>query len=217
MQRFFDILFSFVAIIFFSPLLIVVALLLLSTGENKVIYLQKRVGHGGKLFSLIKFATMLEDSANSGTITFDRDPRILPLGHLLRKSKINELPQLFNIFFGDMSIIGPRPLTEETFSYYSSDVGQLILKLKPGLSGVGSIFFRNEQLLLNNGNYLNVYKNKIAPYKGRLEVWYSENNTLVNYFKLIFATIITIFFPKIDILNFLFKDLPAQPSNVKFN
>jgi len=217
MQRFFDILFSFTAIIFFSPILIVTALLLLSTGENKVIYIQKRVGHGGRVFRLIKFATMLENSADSGTITFDCDPRILPLGRLLRKSKINELPQLLNIFFGDMSIIGPRPLTEETFSYYSSDVSQLIIKLKPGLSGIGSIFFRDEQSLLNNGNYLNVYKNKIAPYKGKLEVWYSENNTLINYFKLIFATIIIIFFPKIDILNFLFKDLPSQPSHIKFN
>ena len=174
MQRFFDILLSSVAILLFSPILIFTSIILLFTGENKVIYLQKRVGYSGKLFNLIKFATMLENSPNSGTITFNHDPRILPFGSFLRKSKINELPQLFNIFLGDMSVIGPRPLTKQTFSYYSKDVKQLIVTLRPGLSGIGSIFFRNEQLLLKQGDYLKVYKTIIAPYKGKLEAWYSK-------------------------------------------
>tara|TARA_B110000037_G_scaffold218067_1_gene280367 strand:- start:18 stop:671 length:654 start_codon:yes stop_codon:yes gene_type:complete len=217
MQRFFDILLSSVAILLFSPILIFTSIILLVTGENKVIYLQKRVGYSGKLFNLIKFATMLENSPNSGTITFNHDPRILPFGSFLRKSKINELPQLFNIFLGDMSVIGPRPLTKQTFSYYSKDVKQLIVTLRPGLSGIGSIFFRNEQLLLKQGDYLKVYKTIIAPYKGKLEAWYSKNNNLLNYFKLIFATVIIIFFPKTDVLSFLFKNLPAKPSNLKLN
>ena len=113
MERFFDILFSGIAILILSPLFIVVILILRFTGEGEIFFLQDRIGKGGNKFKLFKFVTMIKNSPDmgTGTITIKNDPRILPFGKFLRKTKINELPQLLNIFFGDMCIIGPRPLT----------------------------------------------------------------------------------------------------------
>ena len=107
MQRFFDFILSLIAIIFLSPLLLFITIILRFSGEKEVFFLQNRVGKNGHLFKIIKFATMFKNSPNigSGTITIKNDPRILPLGYFLRKSKINELPQLFNILKGEMSLI----------------------------------------------------------------------------------------------------------------
>ena len=119
MTRVCDIFFSALALVFLSPLLIPIALLLRFTGEGEVFFVQERVGLNQQTFGLLKFATMLKDSANigSGTITVRNDPRVLPVGKVLRKTKINELPQLLNILRGDMSVIGPRPLTRNHFNY----------------------------------------------------------------------------------------------------
>ena len=142
MQRFFDILFSSLAILVLSPLFIPVILILKFSGEGEVFYKQKRVGKSMKEFDLLKFATMLKDSENLGTrdITIANDPRILPFGKILRKTKINELPQLINILFGDMSVVGPRPLVMNTFKQYDGGSQKIISSVKPGLSGIGSIF-----------------------------------------------------------------------------
>ncbi len=175
MKRFFDIILSGMAILVFSPLLLPVIIILKLTGEHYIFYTQERVGKGGKPFGLLKFATMLKDSPNmgSGDITEKNDPRVLPFGRFLRKTKINEMPQLFNIFLGDMSIIGPRPLTFRNFSYYSEAVQETINSLSPGLSGIGSIVFRDEESILAKSgmDYTEFYKQKIAPYKGALECW----------------------------------------------
>ena len=98
----------------------------------------------------LEFATMLKDSPNigTGTITVQNDPRVLPIGKFLRKTKINELPQLINVFTGEMSLIGPRPLTSENFSMYPKEAQNTIKKMRPGLSRVGSIIFRNEETLI---------------------------------------------------------------------
>ena len=146
MDRFFDIFFSGIAILLLSPLLVPIAILLRLTGEGEVFFLQDRIGKDGKIFKLFKFATMLKNSPNigTGTVTMKEDPRVLPVGKFLRKTKINELPQLLNIFFGDMSVIGPRPLTTETFAAYSENTQSLIGLVRPGLSGLGSIIFRGE-------------------------------------------------------------------------
>ena len=122
MDRFFDILFSGIALLLLSPLLVPIVITLRLTGEGEVFFLQERIGKGGENFKLFKFATMLKNSPNigTGTVTMRGDPRVLPVvGTFLRKTKINELPQLLNIFFGDMSIIGPMPLTTQTFGAYS--------------------------------------------------------------------------------------------------
>ena len=109
MERFFDILFSALALLVLSPLLLPIVLILKLSGEGEIFFLQERIGKGGQVFKLFKFATMLKDSPNigTGTVTMKGDPRVLPVGKFLRKTKINELPQLLNIFFGDTSVIGP--------------------------------------------------------------------------------------------------------------
>lgn len=214
MQRFFDILFSAMTIIILSPLLIPIAIFLRLSGEGEIFYLQERVGRGGDSFKLYKFATMLKNSPNmnTGTITVKNDPRILPAGKFLRKTKINELPQLLNIFIGDMSIIGPRPLTNQTFSFYTPEVREEIKQVRPGLSGIGSIVFRDEENLLNKHvDPLEYYKSAIAPYKGSLEVWYVRNRSLSVYFKAIFTTIWVVLFPKSSMVSRVFKNLPTCP------
>ena len=215
MKRFFDILLSSLAIICLSPLLIPVVIILRLTGEHYIFYAQERIGLGGKPFKLLKFATMLKNSPNMGTgdITTQNDPRVLPFGRLLRKTKINELPQLFNIFLGDMSIIGPRPLTARNFAYYSPAIQEGIGKLKPGLSGIGSVIFRDEETILANSgmDYTECYKNLVAPYKGALEFWYSDHQSLWVDFVIIFLTAWVILFPKSQLPYQWFKDLPAKP------
>lgn len=216
MKRFFDIVLSGLAIMVFSPLLIPVIVILKLTGEHYIFYTQERVGKGGTTFGLLKFATMLKDSPNmgSGDITEKNDPRVLPFGRFLRKTKINEMPQLFNIFLGDMSIIGPRPLTQKNFSYYSEEIQKTINSLSPGLSGIGSVIFRDEEsILAKTGiDYTECYKTRIAPYKGALECWYSKHYKLWTDFRIIFLTVWVILFPNSQLPYKWFKDLPEKPS-----
>ena len=220
MIRFFDLFFSFTAIILLSPLLLPLALLLLCTGEHKIFYKQKRVGLNGVPFNLLKFATMLENSPNlpGGDITSGNDPRVLPLGKFLRKTKLNELPQLVNIILGDISIVGPRPLTPNNFSFYDKKTQEILKKVKPGLTGIGSIVFRDEESIIQNSpkNPIDFYKEDISPYKGRLESWFIEKQSPAIYFILIFLTANSVLFPSSKLVWKIFKDLPF-PNNGLFN
>ncbi len=196
----------------------IIALILKFSGEGEIFFFQYRVGKSNKKIKLIKFATMLKNSENigTGTITVYNDPRILPFGHFLRKTKLNELPQLLNVFFGDMSVIGPRPQTQRCFDAFPESSRHAILKVRPGLSGIGSIVFRSEEDMMNsyeNPDYL--YDNVIMPYKGKLEEWYVKNNTLAIYFKLIFITLLVIFAPKLNTIWSLFPSLPKPPEKLK--
>lgn len=218
MIRFFDIFLSGLTLIILSPLLLCISLILRFTGEREVLYLQKRVGVNGKPFRLFKFATMLKNSPKIGTqsLTVKDDPRVLPFGKILRKTKINELPQLINVFKSDLSLIGPRPLTRSHFNLYSAEVKFALRETKPGLSGIGSIAFRDEELLLSDEKSAkSVYKNQIAPFKGELELWFTKNRTFPNYLKLIFATIIVVCGVKPKILWILYSDLPDPPPDLK--
>lgn len=209
MQRFFDLLFSSLAILALSPLLIFVMIILRLTGEGEIFFRQVRVGKERKNFDLLKFATMLKnsDQIGAGTITLKDDYRVLPVGKFLRKTKINELPQLFNILLGEMSIIGPRPLHKKQFSFYSEDDQIIIASTKPGLSGLGSIVFRDEEKILQKSvDPEKTYKEKISPEKAKLEKWFIEHKSLLLYFKLIFLTVIAVFLPKKDMKKY-FKDL----------
>ena len=211
MIRFFDIFLSLVALLCLAPLLILIALVLRWSGEGEIFYRQKRVGFKNNQFELLKFATMLKDSPNIGTktITLKNDPRVLPIGKYLRMTKVNELPQLINILRGDMSIIGPRPLTLETFRMYSLEVQSEIIKCRPGLSGVGSIVFRDEQSLLNQDeDPIKFYREKIAPCKGELEVWFVNNRGIILYFTLILCTLFALFNKN---TNFLWRVYPRLP------
>ena len=218
MERFFDIVFSGLALLVLSPLLVPIVIILKYSGEGEVFFLQERIGKEGTLFKLFKFATMLKDSPNlgTGTVTMRGDPRVLPVGKFLRKTKINELPQLLNIFFGDMSVIGPRPLTGQTFGSYSASTQAVITQVRPGLSGVGSIIFRGEEDIMHGANAsVDFYDNVIAPYKGALEEWFVSNKSLYIYFMAIFTTVWAVLFPKTEVAWTLFKGIPAPPEELK--
>ena len=217
LKRFFDILSSGLAIIILSPILIPVMIGLKLTGEGYVFYKQERIGYKNRQFLIWKFATMLKDSANmpGGIMTTEKDPRITPMGGFLRKSKINELPQLFNIFFGHMSIVGPRPVMKVSFESYPDKVQKVIYNVKPGLTGVGSIIFRDEEKLItdvknNGGDVWEFYKGKIYPFKGELEIWYQNHKSFLLDMKLIFITAWVIFKPASRIYEKLFKTLPRR-------
>lgn len=217
MQRFFDILFSSIAILILSPLFLLVILLLRFSGEGYIFFMQERIGYQKRGFKLYKFVTMLKNSENigTGTVTLHNDPRILPLGHFLRKSKINELPQLFNVLLGHMSIIGPRPQTGRCFYAFPKSSQKIIINVKPGLSGLGSIVFRDEeQIMKDHKNPDWFYDSVIMPYKGELEHWYVNNNSIVNYFLLIYFTIHAVIFPKSNKIYLIFKDLPKPPKDL---
>ncbi|MCL1921196.1 MAG: sugar transferase [Kiritimatiellaeota bacterium] len=212
LKRTIDIAASLLALLVLSPLLLPVCVVLLLTGEHHVFYRQRRIGRHNKTFGIWKFATMLKDSPNmtGGLHTTRRDPRVLPFGHFLRITKINELPQLLNILLGDMSIVGPRPLVDKTFDPYPEHVKRTIYNVRPGLTGIGSIVFRDEEKLLSESgmDVTAFYARHIAPAKGELELWYQRRRSFATDMALIFLTAWVIPFPKSRLLHRIFKDLP---------
>ncbi|GJM33481.1 MAG: hypothetical protein DHS20C18_24820 [Saprospiraceae bacterium] len=215
LKRLADILASAIALLILSPLLIPVIIALLLTGEGEVFYFQKRIGLNNQPFSIWKFATMLKNSANigSGTITLRNDPRVTPVGKYLRKSKINELPQIINVLKGDMSIVGPRPLDDKGFQSYSEAVQAVVYNAKPGITGIGSIVFRDEEKLISASDLppREFYRLHIAPYKGALELWYQEHFSFYTDLMIILLTAWVIVFPNSDIVYKVFSDLPERP------
>ena len=220
MIRMFDILFSTLALLVLCPLLLPIVLILRFTGEGEVFFEQERIGAGERTFGLLKFATMLKDSPNmgTGTITVRNDPRVLPFGRLLRKTKINELPQLLNVLIGDMSVIGPRPLTQNHFLHYASELRKTIGSVRPGLSGVGSIVFRDEERLLSDKeDPQNYYRTEIAPYKASVECWFVKNLSIWLYFKCIFLTIWVVINSSSNIATGAFRGLPQPQGQLKLD
>ena len=216
--RLLDILFSALALILLLPLFIPVALILKFTGEGEIFFSQKRVGKGGKLFNLLKFATMLKNSASigSGTVTLKNDPRVLPFGKFLRKTKINELPQLINILVGDMSVVGPRPQTPRCFEVFPKNLQPIISSIRPGLSGLGPVVFRDEENILSeDSKSADFYDQTIAPYKGEVEAYYIKVIGIFSYFKIIFLTLWVVLFPKSGAVWKVFANIPAPPDSLK--
>jgi lipopolysaccharide/colanic/teichoic acid biosynthesis glycosyltransferase len=213
-KRFIDIFLAIMALIILSPLLIICCIILLLTGEREVFYMQDRIGFKNKPFKIWKFSTMLKDSPNIGTkdITLRNDPRVTRFGKFLRISKINELPQVLNVINGTMSLVGPRPLMPISFKNYSEDIQEKIYNAKPGMTGIGSIIFRDEESLITNQKDTpeNFYKNCIFPYKGQLELWYQKNASTLTDIKIIFLTAWSIVFPKNKLATKFFKDLPIR-------
>jgi len=214
-KRFFDIVLSVVAIVVLSPLLVPVIIILLLTGEHYVFYGQKRVGYKNRPFKIWKFATMLKASPSLGTgsLTIRNDPRVFPFGRFLRRTKINEIPQLFNILLGDMSVVGPRPQMEVDFMKFSPGVQDVIYNVPPGMTGIGSIIFRDEEkwISAHDGDKHEFYRNHIAPYKGELEIWYQKHLSFRTDFMLIFLTAWVILFPRSELVHKIFSDLPVRP------
>lgn len=218
MTRFFDILLSGIAIIILLPFMIPIMIGLKLTGEHDIFYKQERIGKGGKPFSVLKFATMLRNSPNmaGGVLTQKNDPRILPMGKFLRKTKINELPQLVNIFIGQMSVIGPRPQAKRHYDLYSAEVKSAIDTVAPGLSGLGSVAFRDEEDMLNAVTDRDHFHDTIiAPYKGALEVWFVQHRSVAVYFKLIWLTVLAVLKPSSKAWRKAFKNLPPVPAELE--
>ena len=215
-KRLFDLLFAFVAVvILFIPLLPII-IGLFATGEHFIFYLQERIGQYLKKFNIIKFATMLKNSPNigSGTITTRNDPRVLPMGKFLRITKLNELPQILNVLIGNMSFVGPRPLVAKQFGYYPVEMQTQIMKCKPGITGIGSIVFRDEEELVSKSTLppQEFYQTFISPYKGALEIWYCNNKSFYVDFMILFLTAWVILFKKSKLVYKFFKNLPQSLS-----
>ena len=218
LQRFFDILFSGIALIVLAPFLLPIIIILRFTGEGEIFYIQERIGKNGKTFGLLKFATMVKNSENmgAGDITVKNDPRVLPFGTFLRKTKLNELPQLINIFKGDISVVGPRPMTPKIYTHYDEKVQEILNTIRPGLTGIGSVVFRDEEKFLDgHDDPFEFYKKEIIPYKSALEVWYVKNRNIKLYFILIFLTALAIISSNTaKILNKLLPDIPKAPKSL---
>lgn len=211
-----DIVFSLLAILFLVPLLIPIMIILRFTGEGEVFYSQMRIGRDQKEFPLLKFATMMKESPNigTGTITVKGDPRILPVGRFLRRYKLNELPQLFNVLTGTMSLIGPRPQAKRNFDLFPEEAKPVIASVRPGLSGIGSIIFSDEENILDQENSEDFYANHIMPYKAELELFYVEQHGFKMYVQLIFSTLSVLVTGK-SYLNLMHHSLPKPPKVLK--
>lgn len=212
-----DFILSLTTLLLLAPLLLAISILLRFTGEGEIFYSQLRVGRGGREFRLLKFATMTKNSPvmGSGELTIHKDPRVLPLGRFLRKTKINELPQLWNVLVGDLSVIGPRPQTRRYHNLYHADDRSHIERIRPGLSGVGSIIFRNEEALFASIDDPVAFDDYvITPYKGQLEHWFMLNQSIYLYFELIIMTLVVVLFPSSKLYQRLLQRVPSPPSEL---
>lgn len=216
LKRLIDLLAATLALLILSPVLVPIVIILLLTGEHYVFYRQNRVGYKNKTFRIFKFATMLKNSPNIGTgsLTVRNDPRVFPFGRFLRKTKLNELPQILNILNGNMSLVGPRPLMKVDFDKYEETVKEKIYDVKPGLTGIGSIIFRDEQKLISEAQIPldEFYKKHILPYKGALELWYQQKIGFRTDLKILFLTAWVILFSNSKLPQKWFKGLPDSPS-----
>ena len=213
-KRLLDLIISTLVLLGLSPLFILVIIVLKLTAEHEVFFLQKRIGYRNKIFYIWKFATMLKNSANigSGVITIKNDTRVTRFGKFLRLSKINELPQIINVFKGEMTLVGPRPLMQVSFDLYSDEVKESIYNCKPGITGVGSLVFRNEEEIVSKAIDPAFMYSAIYPYKGKLELWYQKHASISTDISLIFITAWCIPFPESKLICKIFPDIPISHS-----
>lgn len=214
LKRILDLLIAGITLLILIPFLLPLMLALKLTGEGEIWYKQNRVGYKNENFKIWKFATMVKNSPSMGTgsLTVRNDPRVTPVGKYLRKSKVNELPQIINVLQGNMSIVGPRPQMKVDYEVYPEPVRKAIYNYKPGITSIGSIIFRDEEKLMTESKLpvKDYYAKVIAPYKGELELWYQSKANLLNDFKIIFLTAWSILFPDSQLVRKLFPDLPTS-------
>ncbi len=194
MIRFLDILFACFGLIVLSPLLLIIWLLIVLTSKGGGFYKQIRVGKKGYDFKLYKFRSMRVDADKGSLITIGgRDSRITKVGYFIRKFKIDELPQLFNVLKGDMSLVGPRPEVRKYVDLYT-DEQKKVLSVRPGITDYASIEYVDENEILGKAeNPDDVYINQIMPEKINLNMKYIENQSVKEYFKIILLTVFKIF------------------------
>lgn len=190
LKRTIDILFSLTGLIILSPLLIFISILILITTRGRIFYFQERVGRGNKIFKVFKFRTMISGSDKEGLITVGgRDPRITMMGYYLRKYKLDELPQLINVLFGSMSLVGPRPEVRHYVNLYTAEQKE-VLKVKPGITDYASLeYFNENELLAQSANPEETYIQVIMPAKLELNKRYILEAGVMNDFRIILRTI----------------------------
>jgi lipopolysaccharide/colanic/teichoic acid biosynthesis glycosyltransferase len=192
-KRLFDIVASLVGIIILLPFFVVICIAMIFSCGFPLFYLQTRVGKNGKDFKLFKFRTMHLNADKKGLLTVGgRDPRVTKIGYYLRKYKLDELPQLFNVLFGTMSLVGPRPEVRKYVDLYTKDQ-QLVLSVKPGITDFASLEYINENdLLAKSDNPEKTYINEIMPTKLALNAKYIQQQSVLVDFKIIVNTIFKI-------------------------
>jgi lipopolysaccharide/colanic/teichoic acid biosynthesis glycosyltransferase len=189
-KRGFDLIFSTIGILILSPVFLIVAIIIKIDSKGPIYFRQDRVGKNNEVFQIHKFRTMEINSESLGKLTIGEDKRITNFGRWLRKNKIDELPQLIDVFYGKMSIVGPRPELKEYVDTYPEDIKKKILSVKPGITDYASISMADESLLLASyKNPQEAYTNNILPKKLGLSTKYVDNNNIFMDLKIIFLTL----------------------------
>ena len=193
MIRFFDIIFSALGLVVLAPVFAVICLKIRLGSKGGSFYIQERIGKDGKPFGLYKFRTMRIGADNEGLLTVgEHDQRITRIGHFLRKTKMDELPQLLNVLKGEMSLVGPRPEVRKYVELYT-EAQRKVLSVRPGITDYASIEYVNENELLSQADDPErTYIEKVMPDKIKLNMRYLEHYTVSEYFKIIFLTLIKI-------------------------
>lgn len=194
MKRLFDLIVSIVGLIFSAPLLIIVSILVWFQDFKSPFYIPYRIGKNGKQFKMIKFRSMIVNADSSGIdSTSSNDTRITYIGHLIRKFKLDELTQLWNVMRGDMSLVGPRPNVKNETDLYT-ETEKKLLNVKPGITDISSIVFSDEgEILADKRDPDIAYNQLIRPWKSRLGLIYIENQSVVLDIKLLILTVLAIF------------------------
>lgn len=200
MKRIVEFLAALLLIILLLPVWLPILVIQWLTGNHRIFYLSERVGLNGRRFTMYKFTTMLEGSPDILTreITLKNDPRILPFGKFLRKTKLDELPQLLNVLKGDTGFVGPRPLPPRHYNHYTREQQEIISQMKPGITGLASVYFRDESALFDQYDLTpeECYASVITPRKAALEMWYYRHRSAWLDLKIIFCTAVVIFHKK---------------------
>lgn len=196
-KRLIDIVLSLLGIILLSPFIIIIALIIKLTSKGPILFMQERIGYKGKSFKIFKFRTMIADAEKVGKqITVHGDSRITRIGKILRKLKLDELPQLFNVLIGDMSLVGPRPEVKKYVNMYTAEQRE-VLAVRPGITDFASIEFSNENEILGmSNNPEETYINEIMPVKLKLNLKYINGMSFLTDLKLIYLTLEKVFINK---------------------
>jgi lipopolysaccharide/colanic/teichoic acid biosynthesis glycosyltransferase len=193
-KRVFDVVMSLVGLLVLSPLFIFVVIKIRREKAGPVFYQGPRIGKGGKLFQILKFRTMYEtpESYDGPHITSTDDVRVTPLGHWLRNTKINELPQLWNVLIGEMSLVGPRPEDPDIAAKWPAEAFRTILSVRPGITSPASISYHDEESLLSKDSFMDAYVGQIMPDKLRLDCLYVRHHSFLGDLDVIFLTLLVL-------------------------
>jgi lipopolysaccharide/colanic/teichoic acid biosynthesis glycosyltransferase len=192
LKRALDVAGSAAGLVLLLPVFLVIAIVIKLDSPGSVFFRQERVGRGGRLFRIFKFRSMIADASHRGTaLTVRADKRITRVGEFLRRSKLDELPQLVNVLAGDMSLVGPRPEVPEFMTFYTAEQRAVITSMRPGMTDYAAILFRDESALLDQGgDPVDIYRREIMPLKFAYYERYSREIEIVNDLRIVLATML---------------------------